>query len=71
VVSAAARWLSGATGAGWAAVATAALDRLQALDPLPLAADDSPERLPLAADDSPHRLPLAADDSPLPTPTHR
>jgi hypothetical protein len=60
VVSAAARWLSGATGPGWAAVATAALAKLQALRPLPLAAGDSPQRLP-----------LAADDSPFPTPTRR
>jgi hypothetical protein len=60
VASAAARWLSGATGAGWAVVAAAALAKLQALHPLPLVADDSPQRLP-----------LAADDSPLPTPTRR
>jgi hypothetical protein len=42
VADAAVRWLSGATGEGWAAVAAAALAKLEALRLLPLPAGDPP-----------------------------
>jgi len=46
VAGAATRWLAGATADGWAAVAQAALARLQALRALPLPADDLPLTTP-------------------------